>query len=279
MRTHLSIRLALAAVVAAALSTASAQTKLLRFPDIHGDQIAFSHGGDIWLANVSGGQATRLTSHPGVEVFAKFSPDGKSIAFTGQYDGDEQVYVVPTSGGVPKQLTWYPTGGPRAERWGYDNQVYGWTKDGSRILFRSQRASWTLSQTRLYTVSPKGGSAIPLPMPLAGSGAYSPDGKRIVYSKVFRDFRPEKRYAGGHGELSRDFRLRQQFRQDDQQGSSRRARRDVDRQQDLLQLGQGRDVQPVLVRRSDRRRHAAHAQQDVGRALAERRSGNRQDRV
>ncbi len=197
MRTHLSIRLALAAVVAAALSTASAQTKLLRFPDIHGDQIAFSHGGDIWLANVSGGQATRLTSHPGVEVFAKFSPDGKAIAFTGQYDGDEQVYVVPTSGGVPRQLTWYPTGGPRAERWGYDNQVYGWTKDGSRILFRSQRASWTLSQTRLYTVSPKGGSAIPLPMPLAGSGAYSPDGKRIVYSKVFRDFRPEKRYAGG----------------------------------------------------------------------------------
>ncbi|HEY2164980.1 MAG TPA: hypothetical protein VGH04_13365, partial [Gemmatimonadaceae bacterium] len=191
------MRLASAAVVAAALSTASAQTKLLRFPDIHGDQIAFTHGGDIWLANISAGQATRLTSHPGVEVFAKFSPDGKSIAFTGQYDGDEQVYVLPTSGGVPKQLTWYPTGGPRAERWGYDNQVYGWTKDGSRILFRSQRASWTLGQTRLYTVSAKGGSAAPLPMPLAGSGAYSPDGKRIVYSKVFRDFRPEKRYAGG----------------------------------------------------------------------------------
>ena len=190
-------RLLAVLIVGLALSSAGAQTKLLRFPDIHGDQIAFTHGGDIWIANVAGGPATRLTSHPGVEVFAKFSPDGKSIAFTGEYDGDEQVYVVPTTGGVPKQLTWYPAGPPRAERWGYDNQVYGWTRDGSRILFRSQRASWTLSQTRLYTVSPNGGSAVPLPMPLAGSGAYSPDGKRIVYSKVFRDFRPEKRYSGG----------------------------------------------------------------------------------
>jgi len=94
-------------------------------------------------------------------------------------------------------LTYYPARGPLPPRWGYDNQVYGWTKDGSRILFRSGRQSWTLSQTRLYTVSPNGGSAVPLPMPLAGSGSYSPDGKQIVYSKVFRDFRPEKRYSGG----------------------------------------------------------------------------------
>src|SRR5580765_7532004 len=175
MLARAALRSALAIGLSAALSSsAAAQTKLLRFPDIHGDKVAFTYGGDLWLAPVSGGTATRLTAHPGLELFAKFSPDGKSIAFTGQYDGDEQVYVVPTSGGVPKQLTWYPTGGPRAERWGYDNQVYGWTKDGSRILFRSQRASWTLGQTRLYTVSAKGGSAVPLPMPLAGSGAYSP---------------------------------------------------------------------------------------------------------
>lgn len=178
-------------------SSANAQTKLLRFPDIHGDRIAFSYGGDLWTASSSGGVATRLTTHPGLELFAKFSPDGNQIAFTGQYDGDEQVYVVPTNGGVPKQLTFYPSGNPRAERWGYDNQVYGWTKDGKRILFRSQRTSWTFGQTQLYTVSADGGSSIALPMPLAGSGAYSPDGKKIVYSKVFRDFRPEKRYSGG----------------------------------------------------------------------------------
>ncbi|MDB4907724.1 MAG: peptidase [Gemmatimonadetes bacterium] len=186
-----------AALVLLATGTASAQTKLLRFPDIHGDRITFSHGGDIWTAPATGGTATRITSHPGIEVFAKFSPDGRWIAFTGQYDGDEQVYVVPSTGGAPKQLTWYPSGGPRAERWGYDNQVYGWTRDGSRILFRGTRGSWTLGQTKLYTVSPQGGSAVALPMPLAGSGAYSPDGRQIVYSKVFRDFRPEKRYSGG----------------------------------------------------------------------------------
>ena len=104
---------------------------------------------------------------------------------------------MPANGGIPQQLTYYPTGAPRAERWGYDNQVYGWTRDGARVLFRGTRESWTLGQTKLYTVSAKGGSAVPLPMPLAGSGSYSPDGKQIVYSKVFRDFRPEKRYSGG----------------------------------------------------------------------------------
>ena len=83
-------------------------TPLLRFPDVHGDKIVFTYGGDLWTASTKGGAATRLTSHPGIELFAKFSPDGQQIAFTGQYDGDEQVYVVPASGGVPKQLTWYP---------------------------------------------------------------------------------------------------------------------------------------------------------------------------
>ncbi len=81
----------------------------------------------------------RLTAHPGMEVFGKFSPDGKWIAFTGQYDGDEQVYVVPSTGGEPKQLTFYPAKGPFAPRWGYDNQVLGWTNDGQSIVFRSQK--------------------------------------------------------------------------------------------------------------------------------------------
>ena len=176
---------------------ASAQTKLLRFPDIHGDRVAFTYGGDIWTAPASGGTATRLTAHPGVEVFAKFSPDGKWIAFTGQYDGDEQVYVVPSTGGVPKQLTFYPAKGPLAPRWGWDNQVYGWSRDGKRIFFRSQRDSWALPIARLYSVSVEGGPAEPLPMPTAGSGDFSPDGNRIVYSPQSRDFRSEKRYGGG----------------------------------------------------------------------------------
>jgi tricorn protease len=179
------------------VAPAAAQTKLLRFPDIHGERVVFTYAGDLWTAPVSGGTATRLTSHPGLELFAKFSPDGRSIAFTGQYDGDEQVYVMPATGGEPRQLTFYPARGPLPERWGYDHQVYGWTPDGGRILFRSFRDSWTLPAARLYTVAATGGPAVPLPMPVAGSGAFSPDGRQVVYSPVFRDFRSEKRYAGG----------------------------------------------------------------------------------
>jgi tricorn protease len=176
---------------------AAAQTKLLRFPDIHGDRVVFTYAGDLWSASAGGGTAVRLTAHPGQELFAKFSPDGKWIAFTGQYDGDEQVYIMPAGGGPPRQLTFYPAKGPLPARWGYDNQVYGWTPDGSAILFRSLRDSWTTSDPKLYTVPAQGGPATALPMPSAGSGDYSPDGKRIFYSPLFRDFRTWKRYQGG----------------------------------------------------------------------------------
>jgi tricorn protease len=178
-------------------NSVTAQTKLLRFPDIHGDQVVFTYGGDLWTASASGGSAIRLTAHPGVEVFGKFSPDGKWIAFTGQYDGDEQVYVMPAGGGVPRQLTFYPAKGPFTPRWGWDNQVYGWSRDGKRIIFKSQRDSWTLPIARLYSVAVEGGGATALPMPEAGSGDFSPDGNRMVYAPQSRDFRPEKRYGGG----------------------------------------------------------------------------------
>jgi tricorn protease len=141
--------------------------------------------------------ATRLTAHPGMELFAKFSPDGKWIAFTGQYDGDEQVYVIPVTGGIPKQLTFYPARGPLNPRWGYDNQVYGWTPDGKSIVFRSHREYFELGDSRLYTVSPEGGLPQPLPMPKSGAGDYSPDSSKVVYSPLFRDFRTWKRYSGG----------------------------------------------------------------------------------
>ena len=174
-----------------------AQTRLLRFPDIHDDKVVFTYGGDLWLAATSGGTATRLTAHPGLELFAKFSPDGKWIAFTGQYDGDEQVYVIPATGGVPKQLTYYPARGPLTPRWGYDNQVYGWTSDGKAVLFRSLRDHFDLGDNQLYTVAVEGGLPKALPMPLSGAGDYAPDGARMVYSPLFRDFRTWKRYSGG----------------------------------------------------------------------------------
>ena len=188
---------ALFACVLLLSATAHSQTKLLRVPDIRGDRVVFTYAGVLWTAPSSGGSAVRLTSHPGVELFGKFSPDGKWIAFTGQYDGDEQVYVVPTSGGEPRQLTFYPARGPLAPRWGWDNQVFGWTKNSKQIIFRSLRDSWTLPIARLYSVSIDGGPATAFPMPSAGSGDLSPNGDEIVYSPQSRDFRSEKRYAGG----------------------------------------------------------------------------------
>src|SRR3990172_685933 len=177
---------------------ASAQTKLLRFPDVAGDRITFRCAGGLPPVAASGGTATRLTTRPGLELFPKFSPDGTSIAFTGQYEGDEQVYVIPTKGGPPRQLTYYPARGPYAPRHGYDNQVMGWTPDGSAIVFRSLRdADGVRSEGRLFTVPAKGGMPKALPMPTSGGGDFSPDAKRLAYSPLFRDFRTWKRYEGG----------------------------------------------------------------------------------
>lgn len=187
--------LALALVAGTALA---AQTKLLRFPDLHGDRVVFTHGSDLWVAPANGGMASRLTAHPGMEVLAKFSPDGKWIAFTGQYDGDEQVYVIPSTGGVPRQLTFDPAAGPLPPRGGYDHQVVGWTPDGTQVVFRAaSEADGVLSRTALYTVPLAGGLPTRLPMPSAGPGAFSPDGRQLAYSPLFRDFRHWKRYQGG----------------------------------------------------------------------------------
>ena len=194
-RLNVAIALLAAAVLPA---SASAQTRLLRFPDIAGERIAFCYAGDIWTVGANGGTATRLTAHPGVEQFPKFSPDGKWIAFTGQYEGDEQVYVIPAEGGAPRQLTFYPARGPMQPRHGWDNQVIGWTPDGAAVVFRSMRdADGVKVEGQLFTVPLKGGLGTALPMPTSGAGDFAPDGKRLVYSPLFRDFRTWKRYEGG----------------------------------------------------------------------------------
>ena len=174
-----------------------AQTKLLRFPDIHGNEIAFSYGGDIWVARTEGGGARRVTAGEGIEYFPKFSPDGRYIAFTGQYGGDEQVFVVPAIGGEARQLTFYPAEGPLPDRWGYDNQVQGWTPDGSAVIFRSLRDGHRLTDGKLYTVPVDGGLPEALPMTISGAGILSPDGSQSLFSPLFRDFRTWKRYEGG----------------------------------------------------------------------------------
>lgn len=199
------LTLRILAVVGLALAmglpaAAQERTQLLRYPDISGDTVVFCSGGDLWKAPVAGGVARRLTAHPGVELFPRFSPDGNWIAFTGQYDGDEQVYVMPAEGGEPRQLTWYPAHGPLPPRWGSDNQVLGWTPDGTAVLFRSLRDAGGGSDGRVYTVSLDGGLPVALPMPEAGVTQFSPDAKTVVYSPLARDFRTWKRYQGGWAE-------------------------------------------------------------------------------
>ncbi len=184
--------------VAAGLASgaASGQTKLLRFPDIHRDKVVFTYAGDLWTAPSSGGTATRLTAHPGLELFAKFSPDGKWIAFTGQYDGDEQVYVIPATGGVPKQLTFYPARGPFPPRWGTTTR----STAGRRTASPSSSARCAMAGITARAAS------TPCPSPaasasrchaLSGGADLSPDGKQVVYTPFARDFRTWKRYQGG----------------------------------------------------------------------------------
>ena len=192
-----SLRLAAMLALCAGASHAFAQSKLLRFPDICNERIVFTYGGDLWTVSAQGGTAARLTAGPGLQQAARFSPDCSEIAFTGEYSGEDQVYTMPAAGGVPTQLTWYPALGPLPQRWGFDNEVYGWTPDGKSILFRSYIDTFALAQPRLYTVARSGGLPQALPMTFAGTGRFSPDGKQLVYSPLFRDFRTWNRYQGG----------------------------------------------------------------------------------
>jgi len=172
--------------------------RLLRFPDIYKDKIALMYGGDLWLVSSAGGTARRITSHPGRELFPKFSPDGKWLAFTGQYDGNFNVYVVPSEGGQPKQLTFYQgSAQPLSDRMGVLNQVIGWTPDSKSVVFLSRRDASNGWIKRPYTVSIEGGLAQPMPIDEGGLLSFSPDGTKIAYNRIFRNFRQWKRYTGG----------------------------------------------------------------------------------
>ena len=175
------------------------EARLLRFPAIHGDQVVFTYAGDLYTVDSKGGVARRLTSHSGFEMFPKFSPDGKSIAFTGQYDGNTEIYKIPSSGGEPKRLTWTSTlsRDEVSDRMGPNNITLGWTPDGKDILFRSRMTTFNDFLGQLYTVNANGGMHEELPLPRGGFASYSPDGSKIVYNRIFREFRTWKRYRGG----------------------------------------------------------------------------------
>lgn len=171
--------------------------RLLRFPDINNDLIAFVYAGDIWSVNSNGGEARRLTSHEGLELFPKISPDGQWIAFSGEYSGSRQVFVMPSNGGVPRQLTWYNSVGIMPPRGGWDNVVLDWTPDSKQILVRCNRTPFGERQGKYFLVSISGGLEKPLQIINGGFGVLSPDGSRIVFTPVDREFRNWKRYKGG----------------------------------------------------------------------------------
>ena len=194
----LALSLLLLAAVVAGPRAQAPETRLLRFPAIHGNQIVFTYAGDLYTVPAAGGVARRLTSDVGFEMFARFSPDGKWIAFTGQYDGNTEVYLMPAQGGVPKRLTWTATlaRDDVSDRMGPNNLVMGW-KDDTHVLFRSRRTEWNDFLGKLYLVDINGGPIEELPFPRGGFASYSPDGSQLAYNRVFREFRTWKRYRGG----------------------------------------------------------------------------------
>src|SRR5262245_27241859 len=176
--------------ICAMASVCFAQTEtstLLQKPAVNGSQIVFVYAGDLWTVPREGGDAKRLTSGVGTETNPIFSPDGTMIAFTGEYDGNPDVYVIPATGGVPKRLTYHPGG----------DVVAGWTPDGKAILFSTWANSFRHFEQQLYTVPVTGGFPTKLPLPIAGSASYSPDGSRLAYMPHEQWQAAWKRYRGG----------------------------------------------------------------------------------
>jgi tricorn protease len=160
---------------------------LFRYPDVSRTQIVFSYANDLWLVSKEGGDAFKISSPPGVETYPKFSPDGKFLAFTGNYDGNRDVYTLPVSGGVPLRLTEH----------GYQDRVVDWTTDGKNVLFASARESGKARFNQFYTIPSAGGAASKLPLAYAEFGSYSPDGSQMAVTFRTQAGRNWKRYRGG----------------------------------------------------------------------------------
>lgn len=173
--------------LAAVSTTVSAGVEgYYQFPALHGDTVIFTAEGDLWKGSINGGTATRLTTHDGTEAFAKISPNGQWIAFSAEYDGNVDVYVMPFDGGEPERLTYHPT----------RDEVVAWKPDSSAVVFRSRRVAVRWEQ-HLYEVPIDGGHPVQVPV---GSGAlcsYSDDGKTLAYNRLGGESQTWKRYTGG----------------------------------------------------------------------------------
>ena len=179
--------LACAGTPAALVSTAGeGETLLLQMPAVSETHVVFAHAGDLWLVPRSGGDARRLTSHAGIEVAPRLSPDGRWVAFSGEYEGNRDVYVVAVDGGAPRRLTWHPE----------EDVVLDWHPDGERVLFRSMRASAT-RDWQAFLVDLAGGTPVQHPLPKVFHAAYDETGARLAYTPLVDAFRSWKRYRGG----------------------------------------------------------------------------------
>ncbi len=190
--THpIRFALVLAPAILAAQAPAPVPPRFVSFPDIHGERVVFTYDGDLWAGDVKGGPATRLTSHPGTEFAARFSPDGRWIAFSAGYDGGQNVYVMPAQGGTPRRLTWRGA-----------CQVRGWSPDGRKVLFSMAARSESRPVSQVWAVDLEGSEPEALPLGIAAQAAYSPDGGRILYNPKGQEEYYWKRYKGGqHPEI------------------------------------------------------------------------------
>ena len=180
------MRLLIALLAWSAFASAGNAPLLLQKPTLSRTHIVFSYAGDLWSVPREGGDAVRLTSGAGIETDPAFSPDGKLIAFTGEYDGNVDVFVMPAAGGVPKRLTWHPA----------PDRVLGWTPDGKRIIFSSSRTAYSRF-AEMFTVPAEGGVAERLPFPSGYEASMSPDGQSIAYEPTGKAFTMWKKYRGG----------------------------------------------------------------------------------
>jgi tricorn protease len=178
------------------------ETRLMRFPATDGHQVVFSYADQLYTVGLDGGIARRLTNTPGYAVFPRFSPDGKQLAFTAQYDGNTEVYLMPADGGTPKRLTYTETEGrdDLSDRMGPNNIVMGWKNMSPEILFRSRKGSYNPFNGHLYSVGVDGDLPKPLPVPRGGFLSFSPDDTKMAYNRIFREFRTRKDYRGGEAD-------------------------------------------------------------------------------
>jgi tricorn protease len=193
------LTLGLAAVLLAVTAHADPDGRtLVRYPTLSGNTVVFVAHDNLWSVPRTGGTASRLTADEGRDVMPRFSPDGRWIAFTGEYQGNRDVYVMPAGGGTAKRITFTSDLVPEpSARSGPNNMVVTWTPDSKSIVFLSRRMAWNSWINRLFTVPATGGPAQLMPLDRGGFLSYSPDGKQIAFNRIFRNFRTWKRYDGG----------------------------------------------------------------------------------